>query len=93
MQDAQDSGSIDAWRVAQLRRAEDLTRWFRSTRKQDGKSPVRQHPLSRSAVVRSLTVVTAACLVLASVSAVVHEGKSSKFTPKATTPLPAVNAP
>jgi hypothetical protein len=95
MQNAPGGGSAEIWRADQNRRTEDLSNWLGTSASQ--KSPpisVVQPPLKpRFALVRGLTVATAAFIALASVSAVVHAGKTSHVVLRATGPLPPVNIP
>jgi hypothetical protein len=97
MQNAEDAGSAEIWRAAQNRRAEDLSNWLGTSAKRSQKSPairVVRSPLNRSfALTRRLTIAITAFVALASVSAVVHAGKTSHVVLRATGPMPAVNVP
>jgi hypothetical protein len=90
MDNAKDAGSAQVWRAAQGRRTEDLAKWFSVSFKQNERSWL---PLARVTLTRGLAAMIVAFVALASVSAVVHEGKPSQFVSRATGPMPAVNVP
>jgi hypothetical protein len=96
MQNARDAGSAEIWR-AQNRQAEDLSNCLGTSARQSQKSPtigVARPPLNRRfQLTRGLTIATIALVALASVSAVVHAGKTSHIVLRATGPMPPVNVP
>jgi hypothetical protein len=97
MQNARDVRLAEIRRAAQNRRAEDLSNSLGTSAKQSQKSPkigsIRPALNRRFALADGLTIATVAFVALASVSAVVHAGKTSHVVLRATDPMPPVNVP
>jgi hypothetical protein len=97
MQNAHEFQSADIWRLAQLRRAADLSNWSKSyfeTRERSRESDITRQPVTlRFAGGRALTIALVTFAALTSVSAVVHAGKRTQLELRPTASMPPVNVP
>jgi hypothetical protein len=92
MHDKIEAGSAEIWRAANSRRTQDLSRWAHTASRRPTQPELRS-TLPRQFLKRGLAATIAAFATLLSVSAAIHEGKTSRFAPRATATMPAVNVP